>query len=818
MNILRSVPLRPAVLGTVLLVFGLLAVSLSGFEERQWNSYFERSTLAAIRNNMAHLQDSVGAALAAGDGKRAEREIAGHGFNGDLNVLAAVNAAGQVIYATRPSWRAAVASHVLPDYDLTAAHSALARHRPLIQISADHELIMAYYPLTLSSHGRHPHVPVNGLLYALIDMSRGERAVHQAVLKQSVLLWGATALAMLLLFLLLRRFVIRPVELMADAAGGIVRGQAAPFVIRGSGKIATLGHAFNEAAITARQLLAELREGEQRYRTIVEHVGMGIMLIDDQMRVLEINGTMRSWFPNADHVEHCYELFGKGDGQRCGVCSATRALSTGQAAETVVETVIGGERRILRIALKPVTDQQGSVGACVEIMEDITEKELIRHQLEKVTRALRALSVCGSAVLRARTGQELLQQVCDVIVAVGGYSMCWIGRAGDDAESSVVPTATAGGAKSYLAGIKTSWGENELGRGPTGTAIREGRPVVYQDLASANDNFRPWREAALQHGFRASAALPLYLEGKPYGALTIYAADTGAFVAEELTLLIELAETTMHGVQSLYDQQARRVSERELIRINAELERRVEARTAELAHINKELEAFTYSVSHDLRAPLRAIDGFSQILVQKHADALDAQATDYLHRVRRATQRMDRLIDDLLGLSRINRYRPHAESVDISAMAGELCRELQDAEPQRRVGLAIAPGLSAQTDAHLARIVLANLLGNAWKYSAKRADARIELDACRGDRGDGFVIRDNGVGFDMKYADKLFAPFQRLHGPSEFEGTGIGLATVQRAIERLHGHVRAEAAPDQGAAFFFCFNCEHADGDGREGG
>lgn len=813
-QVLYSVPLRLAVLGTVLLVFGLLAVSLLGFEEQQWNAYFERSTLAALRNNMAHLQISIGDALADGAGGRAEREIVNQGLNVDLQTLAAVNSDGMVMYATRRSWRGAAASSVLPDYAQATARQAIERHEPLIRFSADHNRIMAYYPLALPPSDHKLRAPAAGMLYALMDLTRGHREVRYAVLRESIPLWSATALALLLLFLMLRHFVLRPVELMADAAGAIVRGQATPFVIRGSGKIATLGHAFNEAAITARQLLTELRESERRYRTIVENVGLGVMLIDDQMRLLEINRTMRDWFPKADQAERCHELFPAGDGQ-CSVCSAKLAFNTGQRAESVTEVEIGGEKRILRVVMTPVKDGQGGIGTCVEMMEDITEKEATRRQLEKVTRALRALSACSGAVVRARTGQELLQQVCDVIVAVGGYTMCWIGQATDSENRAVVPTATAGGAKSYLAGIKVSWADSESGRGPTGKAIREGRPVVFQNLLTA-PNYRPWREKALGYGFRAAAALPLFLEGKPFGALTIYAADADAFVSEELALLIDLAETTMHGVQSLYDQQARRVSERELTRINVDLERRVEARTAELNRINKELEAFTYSVSHDLRAPLRAIDGFSQILVQKYAAALDGQATDYLQRVRKATQRMGRLIDDLLGLSRINRQELRIESVDISAMAREVCRELQDAEPERSVDVHIAPGLVATSDARLVRIILANLLGNAWKYTGKVPDAHIELSAWREDGGGGFVVRDNGVGFDMKYIGKLFAPFQRLHGPNEFEGTGIGLATVQRAIDRLGGHVTAEASPGVGAAFYFCFNCDAPAGGEQE--
>jgi PAS domain S-box-containing protein len=245
--------------------------------------------------------------------------------------------------------------------------------------------------------------------------------------------------------------------------------------------------------------------------------------------------------------------------------------------------------------------------------------------------------------------------------------------------------------------------------------------------------------------------------------------------------------------------------EQELERHRNRLEYLVEARTAALEAANSELEAFTYSVSHDLRAPLRAIDGFSQVLVNRYADQLDGQARDYLERVRRGSQRMGELIDGLLGLSRIHWHEIRREEVDLSAMAQDVVRELRGGEPQRQATVEIAPGLRADCDPRLARVVLDNLIGNAWKYSRRRADARICIAAAPVNGRDGFVVRDNGAGFDMQYADKLFAPFQRLHQASEFEGSGIGLASVRRAVERHGGAVRAESVVGEGAAFYFHF-------------
>lgn len=224
---------------------------------------------------------------------------------------------------------------------------------------------------------------------------------------------------------------------------------------------------------------------------------------------------------------------------------------------------------------------------------------------------------------------------------------------------------------------------------------------------------------------------------------------------------------------------------------------------AELEASNRELEAFSYSVSHDLRAPLRSIDGFSQALLEDCFDKLDPQGKDYLQRVRAASQRMARLIDDVLKLSRITRSEMRRDAVDLSAMANEIVAELKRTEPKRNVEVVVAPRLRTHGDAALLRVALENLLGNAWKFTGTRRRARIEFGAVHRDGKTSYFVRDNGVGFDQAYAGKLFTPFQRLHASDQFSGTGIGLATVQRAVARHGGRVWAEGAVDKGATFYF---------------
>lgn len=242
---------------------------------------------------------------------------------------------------------------------------------------------------------------------------------------------------------------------------------------------------------------------------------------------------------------------------------------------------------------------------------------------------------------------------------------------------------------------------------------------------------------------------------------------------------------------------------RALLHANEHLEDEVHARTSELRATNRELEAFTYSVSHDLRSPLRSIDGFSAALLEDCGEQLDTVGRDYISRIRAASQRMGNLIDSLLHLSRVSRQDMNLTSLDLAQLANEIVDSLRSSQPERQVEFVCPDSLMCEGDRDLLRIVLENLLENAWKYTGKTAQPRVELGAYNRDGEIVYCIRDNGAGFDMKYVDKLFGPFQRLHRDQEFEGLGIGLATVARIIHRHGGEIWAEGQVDEGAAFYF---------------
>jgi len=325
--------------------------------------------------------------------------------------------------------------------------------------------------------------------------------------------------------------------------------------------------------------------------------------------------------------------------------------------------------------------------------------------------------------------------------------------------------------------------------------LTEWWPKAYPDTEYRQWVAKTWQARLKQAEERGTPFEPVELNIQCKDGASRTALCSAAFLGESL-------HSTTHLI-ILYDITERKRAEQELEQHRHHLQAMVAERTAALELANKELESFSYSVSHDLRAPLRSIDGFSHSLLEDYAEQLDDTGKDHLQRVRSNAQRMGRLIDAMLLLSRVMRHKIKRQDVDLSALAQSAIRKLQDYEPHRKVEVDIVPGLHGWGDAHLIEIVLDNLLGNAWKYTGKTDKGRIEFGSTNKNGEMIYHVRDNGVGFDMDYADKLFESFQRLHRADEFEGTGIGLATVARIIRRHNGQVWAESEVGQGATFYF---------------
>ena len=411
-------------------------------------------------------------------------------------------------------------------------------------------------------------------------------------------------------------------------------------------------------------------------------------------------------------------------------------------------------------------------------------------------RALAASNAGREALLRATSEDDLLQRVCEVIVAGGRYRLAWVGYPEQGPEQLIRPVAGAGPALDYLAQITVSWGDNPLGRGPSGRAVRERTVQVMRHIA-ADPSYAPWRASAVGHGFQSSVVYPLFAADQLLGQVAIYASEPDAFDAEEVALLGYLVDDLGYGIGAQRAMAA-------VHQLNRELEQRVRERTLSLEAANQELEAFSYSVSHDLRAPLRAITGFAKLLLDDYAAVLEDDAQHLITRIYKNSQFMGELVDDLLTFSRLGRQPLSRQMVSMSAIVQQTIGDLDHTWPGRRVEFEVGDLPPASADPVLLRQVWANLLANAVKFTLPRDVAHIEVGCTVIDGACVYFVRDNGVGFDMQYADKLFGVFQRLHRAEDFDGTGVGLALVQRIVNRHGGHVWAEAAVNQGATFSFC--------------
>jgi PAS domain S-box-containing protein len=327
--------------------------------------------------------------------------------------------------------------------------------------------------------------------------------------------------------------------------------------------------------------------------------------------------------------------------------------------------------------------------------------------------------------------------------------------------------------------------------------LRQGRTLEINDTLDSplvSGALRPF----IQQGLRSVVNVPLWVQEELIGSLNLTRDEPGAFEPEHLRIAREIADSLAIAIQqSRLHQQIKRHAE--------ELEAKVVERTAALVTANKELESFSYSVSHDLRAPLRSIDGFSLALFEDYEEQLGEEGKHYIDRIRTATQHMAQLIDDLLALARVTRVEMQHEPVNLTGIARETAAALHRSDKERKVEFVIQDGLQTEGDPVLLRVVVENLVGNAWKFTSHHETARIEFGGREQDNECVYFVIDDGAGFDDAYADKLFKPFQRLHTPQEFEGTGIGLATVKRIIERHDGRIWVEGEVEKGARVYFAF-------------
>jgi signal transduction histidine kinase/PAS domain-containing protein len=624
-----------------------------------------------------------------------------------------------------------------------------------------------------------------------------------------------------------RHLIIRPAQAILREANELALGNLAARVEVGPAYRGELGHlarTFNRMA-DALQLrrgeldaaLARIGKEHRLLDLIINSMSEGVLAIDVEGRFLLFNAAARKTFPVDEagislaewRADHEVVL---ADGKT--ICPPQdRPLSRAVRGEAMDNWDVflrrpGVRDRVLRNNIRPLRDESGRLVGGLVVFTDITDRQLADLELRRTHRALQMLSRCNGALTRIDDETALLMQVCQVAVDVGGYRMAWVGYAQDDAARSIVPMAHAGHENGYLSSITLSWDAgHDTGRGPAGQTIRSGEARLSADITRGDNQFF-WSEKALQQGYRSAVFLPLRNAQRTFGLLGLYSMSAEKLAAEELTLLQELVDNLAFGIGNIRSRLERKQAQEEILRLNAELEERVRQRTAQLEAANRDLEAFSYSVSHDLRTPLSAVDGFSGLLAKDlgNGDLPGPRGQHYLNRIRAGIAQMGELIDALLSLAQVSRSPLRMDGVNLSVLADRLVAAYRERDPDRVVEVEIEPELWAQGDARLLQQVLDNLLGNAWKFTSRQAQARISFGRAP-EAGAGapsvYVVRDNGAGFDMAYAEKLFGAFQRLHTVTEFEGTGIGLATVQRIVTRHGGRVWGESAPSQGAAFYF---------------
>ena len=463
---------------------------------------------------------------------------------------------------------------------------------------------------------------------------------------------------------------------------------------------------------------------------------------------------------------------------------------------------ITGEHRNVYAICTPEFNAAGKTIKVNGTIQDITERKKSEEELIKVNRLYTVISLINQMIIRNQVRETIFTEACNILIEHGKFRMVWIGLLDENGEF-VTPITWAGAEMGYLSSIKKISAKNiPEGNGPMGTAIRKGKPYYCNDIAN-DPNMAIWREMALERDYRSSISIPIIVFNKVIGAFTIYVSEANFFNQAEIDLLQQVTSDISFALEVTETEKKRIAAEKEINRMNIELEQRVALRTQQLEYANKELEAFTYSVSHDLRAPLRNINGWGQVLHEEFKDQLGVDGLKYMDRVISETLRMNNLIDDLLKLSRVTMAERKRERVDLTAITQTIAHRLQDKPINYKLEIIIQPNLMTIGDARMLDIALTNLLENSYKFTGKLPHARIEFGMTMIEGKPTYWVKDNGVGFDMENSKNLFGVFQRMHNQNEFPGTGIGLATVQRIIHRHNGIIWADSRINEGTTFFF---------------
>ncbi len=579
--------------------------------------------------------------------------------------------------------------------------------------------------------------------------------------------WSAGGLILILLVSLLSAHVLtRRLERITRAASAVAGGDLrARSSVSGNDEIAELGSVFDGMVASIRIERDRLAEREQHLSLTLNSIGDGVIVTDAEGCITRMNPVAESltgWRQDEARERPLPEVFHiiSADTREPVKNPVDKVLESqyivGLANHTVLIGKNGHEYPIADSGA-PIIDDHGNILGIILVFRDVTDEYAQQAALSNSQKML------SEAQRISHVGSWELEPEHD--------RLCW-------SEETYRIFELDPDSLSHLSGESFF-----------AAHIEHFRNTVHPDDLPLLD--AAYTASVKDHGpFENRHRLQL-----PDGRIK--------YVHERGETLYDSDGAPLRSIGTVQDVTERTLVEQELTAYRNTLEKQVAARTAELLNANEELEAFAYSVSHDLRAPLRAIHGFSQILMEDYEQLLDDEGRDYLRRVCANTKRMGELIDDLLSLSRISRHQLDIGHISFTALVREISETLQQQNPERRVHFGIQADVSARGDVRLLRIMLANLLGNAWKYTSKSDNVRICFGCCQQEGQTVFFVRDNGAGFDNQYASQLFKPFQRLHTAHEFEGSGIGLATVQRIVQRHGGQIWAEAEPGKGASFYF---------------
>ncbi len=567
-----------------------------------------------------------------------------------------------------------------------------------------------------------------------------------------------------------------------------------------------LGHTTIEVA---------LRETERKYRELAEHADSIILRWTPDGRVACLN-------------EFGQRFFGYTEAEICGRhvvgTIVPETENTGRDLRPLMDEICAnpsafernvnenvrrdGERVWVAWTNRVVLDPDGRVKEILSIGTDITTRKQAEDRAVRLNRLYAVVSRLNQMIARTTDRDTLLRETCRIATECGEFRMAWVGLI-DEGAGRVTPAAFAGDEQGYLSCLGIVVRDEATGRGPTGTAIREGRCVLCKDVAT-DPRMGPWREAALERGFRAAAAVPIRQGDRVIGAFTTYAGERRLFDEEEEGLLLEIGRAISYALDGLDHEARRRQAETKLQELNLELEQRVEKRTAELNSINErlrakndELKAFAYTVSHDLKAPLRGIAGYANELDRKHRGGLSERAHFCLTQILAAASHLDQLIEDLLRYSRLEAETPSLTEVHLGKLVETILQDRLLVLTEQKVEVTVDLSFSTMQvwERGLAQ-VLTNLIDNAIKYSRKAIRSRVRIAANALEGSWRLSVSDNGIGFDLKYHDRIFGLFNRLVRMEEFEGTGAGLAIAKKVLDKMGGKIWAQSAPGAGATFY----------------